>query len=95
MCDTLHHLAAAKILFITVQKGYEFRNDVYVDGRSWISLASTLDFFSAISTSATFVFTKDARPHRFLSAIDPVSRNRCTKCVIFDAFGDVSLGYFC
>ncbi|GFX56692.1 hypothetical protein TNCV_494401 [Trichonephila clavipes] len=36
-----------------------------------------------VSTSATFVFTIDA----IISATDPVSRNRCTKSVIFDAFG--------
>ncbi|GFT48161.1 hypothetical protein TNCV_1001361 [Trichonephila clavipes] len=37
----------------------------------------------------------DAQTDRFLSATDPLSRNRCTKRVIFDAFGAVSPGYFC
>ncbi|GFX14802.1 transposable element Tcb1 transposase [Trichonephila clavipes] len=47
--------------------------------------------FKAVSTSAPFVFTMDALLCRFLSATDPVSRNRCTKSVIVDAFGAVSL----
>ncbi|GFT24636.1 hypothetical protein TNCV_2855951 [Trichonephila clavipes] len=49
----------------------------------------------AVSTSATFVFTMDALLDHFLSATDLVSRNRCTKRVIVDAFGNVSPGYFC
>ncbi|GFT58421.1 hypothetical protein TNCV_2119181 [Trichonephila clavipes] len=32
----------------------------------------------AVSTSATFVFIMKSLPDRFLSATDPVSRNRCT-----------------
>ncbi|GFW66641.1 hypothetical protein TNCV_1370741 [Trichonephila clavipes] len=44
MCDTLRRLAVTNIMFITVQQGYEFRNDVYVDRRSfhWTSLYSGL-----------------------------------------------------
>ncbi|GFT59712.1 uncharacterized protein TNCV_4693111 [Trichonephila clavipes] len=49
----------------------------------------------AVSTCATFVFIMDAVLDRFLTAIDSVSRNRCTKSVIIDAFGVVSPGYFC
>ncbi|GFU91268.1 hypothetical protein TNCV_4925981 [Trichonephila clavipes] len=53
-----------------------------------------------VSTSATFDFTLDAQPDRFLSATDPVSRNHCTKSVLFDTvvrwcFGAFSPGYFC
>ncbi|GFW88048.1 hypothetical protein TNCV_217201 [Trichonephila clavipes] len=48
-----------------------------------------------VSTSATFFFTIDALPDHFLSATDPVSRNRSTKRAIIDAFGAVSPGYFC
>ncbi|GFW21222.1 hypothetical protein TNCV_1948451 [Trichonephila clavipes] len=43
----------------------------------------------AVSTSATFVFTMDALPDRFLSATYTVSRNHCNKSVIVDAFGAV------
>ncbi|GFR17072.1 hypothetical protein TNCT_300541 [Trichonephila clavata] len=49
----------------------------------------------AVSTSAIFVFTIDGLPDHFLCATCPVSRNRCTKCVIVDAFGADSPGYFC
>ncbi|PRD25932.1 UNVERIFIED_CONTAM: hypothetical protein NCL1_39493 [Trichonephila clavipes] len=49
----------------------------------------------AVSISATFVFTMDALPDRFLSATDPVSWNRFTESVVVNAFGAVSLGYFC
>ncbi|GFU18197.1 uncharacterized protein TNCV_2033471 [Trichonephila clavipes] len=49
----------------------------------------------AVSTSATFVFIVNALPDLFLSVTDPVSRNRCTKSVIIDAFAAVSPGYFC
>ncbi|GFU01692.1 hypothetical protein TNCV_1522271 [Trichonephila clavipes] len=49
----------------------------------------------AVSTSTTFVFIINVLPDRFLSATYPVSRNRCTKSVIIDAFGAVSPGYFC
>ncbi|GFS96155.1 uncharacterized protein TNCV_1141291, partial [Trichonephila clavipes] len=49
----------------------------------------------AVSTSATFFFTMDALPYRFLSITDPVSRNRCSKRVVGGAFGAVSPGYFC
>ncbi|GFV46745.1 hypothetical protein TNCV_1882041 [Trichonephila clavipes] len=48
-----------------------------------------------VFTSATFVFTTDALPDRFLSATDPVPLNSCTKNVIVDAFGAVLPGYFC
>ncbi|GFU01952.1 uncharacterized protein TNCV_1524381 [Trichonephila clavipes] len=48
-----------------------------------------------VSTSTTFVFIMNALPDRFLSATDPVSRNRCTKSVIIDALGAVLPGYFC
>ncbi|GFW86576.1 hypothetical protein TNCV_4333601 [Trichonephila clavipes] len=48
----------------------------------------------AVSTSAAFV-RQDALPDCFLSATDPVSRNRCTKHVIVDAFGAVVNRYFC
>ncbi|GFV89241.1 hypothetical protein TNCV_285741 [Trichonephila clavipes] len=41
----------------------------------------------AVSTSAPFVFIMNLLPNRYLSATDPVSRNRCTKSVIIDAFG--------
>ncbi|GFW72366.1 hypothetical protein TNCV_704031 [Trichonephila clavipes] len=37
---------------------------------------------TAVSTSATFVSTVGALPDCFLSATDPVSRNRCTKHVL-------------
>ncbi|GFT30001.1 hypothetical protein TNCV_3349601 [Trichonephila clavipes] len=87
MCNTLHRLAATKIPFITVQQGYEFRYDVYVDGQSFLC--------KVVTTSATFVLTMDALPNHFLYAIEPVSRNRCTKRVVVDAFGDNSPGYFC
>ncbi|GFU39217.1 hypothetical protein TNCV_1903011 [Trichonephila clavipes] len=88
MCDTLRRLAATKILFITVQLGNDFRNDVYVDGRSFfIELPHKV-----VSTSATFVFNLNSLSNRFLSATDPVSWNRCTKRVIVDAFGAVSPG---
>ncbi|GFW09773.1 hypothetical protein TNCV_868351 [Trichonephila clavipes] len=40
MGDAMRRLAATKIPFITVQQGYEFRNDVYADRRSF-----SLDFF--------------------------------------------------
>ncbi|GFT66938.1 hypothetical protein TNCV_1348041 [Trichonephila clavipes] len=85
-----HRLAATKMLLITIQQGYEFRNHVYVDERSfhWTS-------FKALSTSATFVFTMDALLDHFLSATIPTSWNRCSKCVIIDAFDDVSPEYFC
>ncbi|GFV17842.1 hypothetical protein TNCV_3235921 [Trichonephila clavipes] len=49
----------------------------------------------ADSTSVTFVFPMNALSDRFLSVTYPVSRNRCTKRVIIDAFGAVSPGYFC
>ncbi|GFX09707.1 hypothetical protein TNCV_653061 [Trichonephila clavipes] len=49
----------------------------------------------AASSSATFVSITDALPDRFLSATDPLSRNRCTKRVIVDAFGAILPGYFC
>ncbi|GFX67385.1 hypothetical protein TNCV_720491 [Trichonephila clavipes] len=88
MCDTLRRLAATKILFITVQQGYEFHNDVYVDGQS---LFNGL-FCEAVSTSATFVSTMNSLPNCFLTATDPVSWNHCTNSVIIDA---VSPGYFC
>ncbi|GFT97125.1 hypothetical protein TNCV_3857921 [Trichonephila clavipes] len=90
MCDTLRRLAATKRTFHHFQLGYEFYNDVYADGRSF-----QWTFTTAVSTSATFVFIRNAPPDRFLSATDPVSRNRCTKSVIFDAFGAVSPGYLC
>ncbi|GFV22634.1 hypothetical protein TNCV_2078241 [Trichonephila clavipes] len=86
---TLRRLAATKRTFHQFQQGYELRNDVYVDGRSLFSM----DFFvKVVSTPATFVFTMDALPDRFLSATDTVSS---TKRVIVDAFGAVSPGYFC
>ncbi|GFU86677.1 hypothetical protein TNCV_2880971 [Trichonephila clavipes] len=77
--------------FIIMKQGYEFRNDVYVDGRS---LFCGL-LCKVVSTSATLVFTMDALPNRFLTAIDPVTQDRYTKSVIVDAFGNVSPGYFC
>ncbi|GFX60391.1 hypothetical protein TNCV_4076131 [Trichonephila clavipes] len=90
MCDTLRYFAATKIQFITVQKGYEFHNNVYVDGRSlFIGLLC-----KAFSTSAIFVFTMDALTERFMSATDPVSRDSGTERVIFDTFGAVSPGCF-
>ncbi|GFR22539.1 hypothetical protein TNCT_241681 [Trichonephila clavata] len=49
--------------------------------------------YKAVSTSATFVFTMVAQSDRFLSATDPVSRNRCTTRVIADAFSAVLRGY--
>ncbi|GFY34399.1 hypothetical protein TNCV_3978591 [Trichonephila clavipes] len=49
----------------------------------------------AISTSATFVFIMNAVPDRFLSATDPVSRNRFSKSDIIDALGAFPPGYFC
>ncbi|GFR27934.1 hypothetical protein TNCT_704841 [Trichonephila clavata] len=52
-------------------------------------------FCKVVSTSATFVFTMVCLPNHFLSATDPVSQNRCTKCVIVEAFGAVSHGNFC
>ncbi|GFX21407.1 hypothetical protein TNCV_2821151 [Trichonephila clavipes] len=51
--------------------------------------------FKVVSTSATSVFTMDALPDPLLSATDPVSWNRSTRCVIIDTFADVSPGYFC
>ncbi|GFX78239.1 hypothetical protein TNCV_5135861 [Trichonephila clavipes] len=36
----------------------------------------------------------DGLTNCFLSATNPVSRNRCSKRVIFDAFGAVPPGYF-
>ncbi|GFV80330.1 hypothetical protein TNCV_4957331 [Trichonephila clavipes] len=57
-----------------------------------------LHFFllgGVVSTSASFVFIMYALLDCFQSATDPVSRNRCTKRVIVDAFGAVSPGYFC
>ncbi|GFU90688.1 hypothetical protein TNCV_4973301, partial [Trichonephila clavipes] len=55
MCDTLCHLAVTKIPFVTVQQGYEFRNDAYVYEQSfhWTSLLSSL-------LICLFVFTRDA-----------------------------------
>ncbi|GFU89223.1 hypothetical protein TNCV_2896711 [Trichonephila clavipes] len=94
MCDTLRRFATIKRTFhhrITIQKGYEFRNDVYVDGRG---LFNEL-LCKAVSISATNVFTMISLPDRFLSATDPVSRNRYTKSVIVDAFDAISPGYFC
>ncbi|GFX62811.1 uncharacterized protein TNCV_3351371 [Trichonephila clavipes] len=49
----------------------------------------------AVSTYNTFVFIMSVLPDRFLTATDPVSRNRCPKSVIIDVFGAVSPGYFC
>ncbi|GFX03460.1 hypothetical protein TNCV_4634721 [Trichonephila clavipes] len=51
--------------------------------------------YKAVSTSTTFIFIMNALPDRFLSATDPMSRNRCGKRVIIDVFGAVSPGYFC
>ncbi|GFT45049.1 hypothetical protein TNCV_3790431 [Trichonephila clavipes] len=41
-CDVVHCLATTERIGFTVQEGYEFRNDVYVDGWSfyWTSLKS-------------------------------------------------------
>ncbi|GFX99259.1 uncharacterized protein TNCV_2494401 [Trichonephila clavipes] len=48
------------------------------DGRSFNGLLC-----KAVSPSATFAFTLDALPDRFLSATDPVSLNRCSKSVMY------------
>ncbi|GFY00252.1 hypothetical protein TNCV_4710541 [Trichonephila clavipes] len=48
-----------------------------------------------VSLSVIFVFTMNALPDHFLSATDPVSRNRSPKCVVVDAIGDFSPGYSC
>ncbi|GFX65496.1 hypothetical protein TNCV_4735441 [Trichonephila clavipes] len=81
----VRRLAATNRTFHPFQQGYEFRNDVYVDGWSfqWTSL----------KTVSTFVFTMDAIPDRFRSATDHVSRNRCTINIIIDVFGAVSPGF--
>ncbi|GFW41044.1 uncharacterized protein TNCV_414531 [Trichonephila clavipes] len=77
--------------------------EFYGDGDSKSHLAVTdiygIDstdspFSGAVSTSATLVFTIDALPDCFLSVTDPMSRNRCCKSVIIDAFGAVSPEYF-
>ncbi|GFW64802.1 hypothetical protein TNCV_4451041 [Trichonephila clavipes] len=49
-----------------------------------------------VSTSTTSVFIMNALPDRFLSVIDPVSRNRYIKSIIIDTFGAVlPTRYFC
>ncbi|GFS79302.1 hypothetical protein TNCV_4409551 [Trichonephila clavipes] len=42
--------------------------------------------FGSVYTSSTFIVIMNALPDRFMSATDPVSRNRCSKSVITDAF---------
>ncbi|GFX11312.1 hypothetical protein TNCV_2803761 [Trichonephila clavipes] len=78
MGDTLRRLTATKCTFHHFQQGYELCYNVYEEGRS---LFNGL-LCKAVSTSANFVFIMNALPDRFLSATDPVSRNRCTKRVL-------------
>ncbi|GFW48687.1 hypothetical protein TNCV_4242681 [Trichonephila clavipes] len=89
MWDKLRPLAATKRTFYHFQQEYEFCRNVYVDGQSfqWTSLQSSLHI-------CHFRFHYDALADLFLSATDPVSRNRYTKSVIIEAFGAVSPGYF-
>ncbi|GFV36062.1 hypothetical protein TNCV_345781 [Trichonephila clavipes] len=91
MYDKFRRLAANKRTLHLFQQGYEFCNDVYVHG--WFFFNGLL--CKAGSSSAIFVFIIKTLPDLFLLATDPVSRNRCTKSVIIDAFGAVSPGYFC
>ncbi|GFW31363.1 hypothetical protein TNCV_2664631 [Trichonephila clavipes] len=72
------------------QQGYEFRNDVYVDRSVFLNELPC----KAVSKSATFLFTMDALPDCFLSATDPMLRNRCTKRDTVVAFCAVSPEYF-
>ncbi|GFV71632.1 hypothetical protein TNCV_3534231 [Trichonephila clavipes] len=55
----------------------------------------SMDFLVKRSPHLPLSFHYEPLPDRFLSATDPVSRNRCAKSVIIDAFGAVSPGYFC
>ncbi|GFX12680.1 hypothetical protein TNCV_3158011 [Trichonephila clavipes] len=86
-CDHIAQSAATKHSLHHFQQGYEFRNNVEYLFNGFLC--------KAVSTSATFVFTMDALPDRFHSATDPMSRKRCTKSVIVDAFCAVSSGYLC
>ncbi|GFW09299.1 hypothetical protein TNCV_4276281 [Trichonephila clavipes] len=82
-------VSSARELTMQIWEFCDFRKERLTDSR-FIGLLC-----KAVSTSATFVFTMDAIVDRFLSATDPVSRNRCSKRVIVDTFSTVSPGYFC
>ncbi|GFS83117.1 hypothetical protein TNCV_1287231 [Trichonephila clavipes] len=89
MCDTLRRLAATRYCFPPFSK----------DMNSVMMFMQTYGLFvgllcKAVFTSAIFVLTMDSLTNWFGSATDSVSRNRCTKRVMFGAFGAVSAGYF-